>query len=54
MARFRITTPSLFKGLPASSVRIIAFLISVNVVLWIIAAIILAAHPSLLSAAALA
>ncbi|CRK22027.1 hypothetical protein BN1723_012544, partial [Verticillium longisporum] len=54
MARFRITTPSLFKGLPASSVRIIAFLISVNVILWIIAAIILAAHPSLLSAAALA
>ncbi|EEY16411.1 high-affinity nickel transport protein nic1 [Verticillium alfalfae VaMs.102] len=46
--------PALFKGLPASSLRIIAFLISVNVVLWIIAAIILAAHPSLLSAAALA
>ncbi|KAM0324414.1 hypothetical protein ACHAQA_008196 [Verticillium albo-atrum] len=53
MARFRISTPTLIRALPAPSFRIIAFLISVNIILWIVAAVILAAHPALLSAAAL-
>lgn len=53
MARFRFPTPSFFRDLPPQSVRIIGFLVSINVGLWILAVLILFRQPKLLSPAAL-
>lgn len=56
MGRFNFPLPPLpplLRSLPPRSLQIIAFVVAVNVILWVIAAVILAAHPALLSAAAL-
>jgi nickel/cobalt transporter (NiCoT) family protein len=55
MARFlcHLPIPKAPSGLPVPTVRIIAILISVNVLVWIAASIILHFHPSLISPAAL-
>ncbi|ROT38157.1 hypothetical protein SODALDRAFT_360496 [Sodiomyces alkalinus F11] len=58
MGRFNIPLPPLrlpplLRSLPPRSLHIIALLVAVNIILWILAAVILAAHPALLSAAAL-
>ncbi|KKP01482.1 high-affinity nickel-transporter [Trichoderma harzianum] len=45
--------PKFLHGIPSNSIRIIAILITVNILVWIIAAIVLHFHPALISPAAL-
>ncbi|KAK1676247.1 Ni2+-Co2+ transporter transition metal uptake transporter [Colletotrichum godetiae] len=58
MARFRVPfanlpIPPALRVLPAPTIRIIALLVTINIILWIVAGIILHFHPSLISPAAL-
>ncbi|KDN60262.1 putative Ni2+-Co2+ transporter transition metal uptake transporter [Colletotrichum sublineola] len=58
MARFRVPFSSLplperLRVLPAPTIRIIALLVSTNVLIWIVAGVLLHFHPSLISPAAL-
>lgn len=53
MARLSFPIPSFLRSLPSQSIRIIAFLVTINIGLWIIAILILSGHPKLLSPAAL-
>ncbi|KAH7374512.1 high-affinity nickel transport protein nic1 [Plectosphaerella cucumerina] len=53
MARLRFPTPPVLRDLPPQSIRIIGFLVSVNVGLWILTILILLRQPKLLSPAAL-
>lgn len=45
--------PKFLRGIPSNSIRIIAILISVNLLVWIVIAIVLRFHPALISPAAL-
>ncbi|KAK2032498.1 Ni2+-Co2+ transporter transition metal uptake transporter [Colletotrichum zoysiae] len=58
MARFRVPFSSLplperLRVLPAPTVRIIALLVAINVLIWTVAGVLLHFHPSLISPAAL-
>ncbi|KAK4083695.1 uncharacterized protein Triagg1_1357 [Trichoderma aggressivum f. europaeum] len=45
--------PKFLHGIPSNSIRIIAILITVNILVWIVVAIVLHFHPALISSAAL-
>lgn len=45
--------PRFIRGVPTNSIRIIAFLISVNIIVWSAVAVVLHFHPKLISPAAL-
>jgi high-affinity nickel-transport protein len=51
--RFDIPTPPFLRGVPVPALRIISFLILINVIVWIAAGIVVRYNPGLIGAAAL-